>query len=232
MFPRHVCPLRSPEGKTPCPLASGLFFHFIVSIQYAVSEVYSSAAQSSLLSTSDTITGITTVTKVVEITSFLDSSGTPSSSSTTSDPLDKREEITKVIRVQPPPYVTGSCQPLLCTVNVAVSDRVPSFKLEHVLNRRSVSLHFLLAPGVRKHGVSLHNFQSTISTASIRIDPVSLFPIHRQSMSKHHTDRARKRSFKHICHLLFIKRQQWLRHSKHDLRLHDDVLYPRRPIDR
>lgn len=85
---------------------------------------FPSLTQTSVLTTSDSTGGVTLVTQVVAVTSFLGSSGTPSSTATP-DPSDDNEIITKVVRVGPTTVNTANCNPLLCTVNVAVSDSLP-----------------------------------------------------------------------------------------------------------
>ena len=89
-----------------------------------ISEATSSATHNSLLITSDTTAGVTLVTKVVAITSFVNSLGTTSPSAT-SDQSDVNEVITKVVRVGPTTANTVNCNPLLCSVNVAVSENLP-----------------------------------------------------------------------------------------------------------
>lgn len=114
------------------------------------------------------------VTKVVAVTSFVDSMGL-SSSSAVSDQSHGVDVITKVVRVGPTTVNTANCQPLLCSLNVAVSDKLLIPKLEYFLNLVLVGLCILLAPAVGKHSVSLHNIQSAISAAASGINPVSPF---------------------------------------------------------
>lgn len=118
------------KGRQPYPLASSYGSSPQSSMQSP--EDLFSTTQDSLLITSDTTAGVTMVTKVVAITSFLDPSGTPSSSAA-SDPSDGVGVITKVVRVGVTTANTANCQPLLCSVNVAVSDSLPSLKLQQVL---------------------------------------------------------------------------------------------------
>ena len=136
---------------------------------------------------------VTLVTKVVAITSFL---GSPEAPSTTNAPdqSDGNALITDVVRVGVTTANPADCQPLLCSINVAVSDSLSSSKLKQTLNMDSVGFRILLAPGVRKHSVSLHNLRSTISGASTWTDPVSLHASYLDNVSKYHTDRAPRQS--------------------------------------
>ena len=136
-------------------------------------KAFSAPTWNSLLITSDTNASVTSVTKVVAITTYaMNPSGTtPSSDTSVVDGV-----ITKVVRVGPTTVNTASCNPLLCSVNVAVSDSHPLQKLERALSPDPVCLGVLLAPRVRKNSVSIHNFQSAFSAASSRVDPVSSFP--------------------------------------------------------
>ena len=117
------CAVLKERRPVPYPLPSFPISSSVSSTQPLIP--FTRKFQTHSLTALDTTAGVTLVTKVVAITSFVGSSGTPSSSSTQSDSLDGNQVVTKVVRVKPPPYVTGSCQPLLCTVNVAVSDSLP-----------------------------------------------------------------------------------------------------------
>lgn len=107
----------------------------------------------SLLIISDTTASVTSVTKFVAITSFVNPSGTTSSSDTS----EVDGVITKVVRVGVTTVNTADCNPLLCSVNVAVSGSLPLPKLEGTLSPNPVCLGLLLAAGVRKNSVSIHN---------------------------------------------------------------------------
>ncbi|KAL9130661.1 MAG: hypothetical protein Q9175_006967, partial [Cornicularia normoerica] len=116
--------------------------------------------------------GVTVVTKVVAVTSFVKSFAMTSSSNP-SDQGGGSDIITKVVRVKPTAVNTAHCNPLLCSLNVAVHEILPLPRLKKVLNLGSVGLGILLASGVRKYSEFLHNFQYTISGTSSRIGPVS-----------------------------------------------------------
>ena len=91
-------------------------------------EISACATYGSLLIISDTTAGVTLVTKVIAVTSFLGSWGA-SPTTDASDQPDADGVATKVVRVGVTTANTVNCQPLLCSINVAVSNSLPFRKL-------------------------------------------------------------------------------------------------------
>lgn len=168
LFCRHVCGCCSARRKTSSSTLADLF---LFSVVYVFLKGCIASIWDYLLITSDTNASVTSVIKVVAITTYsMNQSGTTSSSDTS--PLEG--VITKVVRVGPTTVNTANCNPMLCTVNVAVSKNLPLRELERVLNLYTVRFGLLLAPRVRKNSVSIHYLQPTSSITSSWVDPVSL----------------------------------------------------------